>query len=81
MASALFTLAGAVGNALAFSSINFVFSRFRDHGVEECKGYGLELKKLQRTKDEWNRDRMKCFERNEARSYIKNVDEVMLEYY
>ena len=81
MASALYSLAGTVGNALAFSNTNFAFSRLTDHGAEECKGHDLALKKLQRAIDEWNRDRMKCFERNEARSYIKNVDEAMLEYY
>ena len=81
MASALFTLAGAVGNALAFSSTNFVFSRFTDHDAKECKEHDLALRKLKRARDEWNRDRMKCLERNEARSYIKNVDEAMLEYY
>ena len=34
MASALFTIGGAV---LAFSGTNFVFSRLTDHGAEERK--------------------------------------------
>ena len=37
MASVLFTIAGAVVNALAFSGTNLVFSRLTDHGAEECK--------------------------------------------
>ena len=89
MASVLFTISGAVVNALAFSSTNFVFSRLTDHGAEERKRHDLALEKLQRARDEWNRDRMKRLdlinkrlrERNEARAYIKNVDEAMLEYY
>ena len=37
MASLLFTIGGAVVNALAFSGTNFVFSRLTDHGAEEQK--------------------------------------------
>ena len=76
-------------NALAFSRTNFVFSRLTDHGAEEHKRHYLALEKLQKTRDEWNRDRMKRLdlinkrlcERNQARAYIENVDEAMLEYY
>ena len=89
MASVLFTISDVVANALAFSGTNFVFSRLTDHGAEERKRHDIALKKLQRERDEWNRDRMKRLdfmnkrlpERNEARAYIKNVDEAMLEYY
>ena len=89
MASILFTVGGAVVNALAFSGNNFVFSRVTGHFAEERKRHDLAFEKLQRAKDEWNRDRMKrldlikkrLLERNEARAYIKNVDEAMLEYY
>ena len=56
MASVLFTIGGAVVNALAFSSTNFVLSRLTDHGVKECKRHDLLLEKLQRARDEWNRD-------------------------
>ena len=49
----------------------------------------MALKKLQRVRDEWNKDQMKGFdfinkrlrEKNEAKAYINNVDEAMLEYY
>ena len=89
MASLLFTVGGAVVNALAFSSTNFVFSRVTDHGAEERKRYDLVLEKLQRARDEWNEDRMKRLdfinkrlrEKNEAKVYINNVDEAILEYY
>ena len=89
MASVLFTIGGAVVNALTFSGTNFVFSRLTDHGAEERKRHDLALEKLQKARDEWNRDRMKRLdlinkrlrETNEARAYIKNVDEAMLDYY
>ena len=50
---------------------------------------GLAKEKLQRARGKWNENRMKRLdfinkrprEKNEARAYIKNVDEAMLEYY
>ena len=54
MASVLFTIGGALVNALAFSCTNFVFSRLTDHGVEERKKHDLALAKLQKARDEWN---------------------------
>ena len=59
MASLLFTVGGAVVNALAFSRTNFVFIRLTDHGAEESKRHDLALEKLQRAKNEWNRDQVK----------------------
>ena len=59
MASLLFTVVGAGVNALAFSGTNFLFSRLTDHGEEERKRHDLALEKLQRARDEWNKDRMK----------------------
>ena len=61
----------------------------RDNGAEEGKRHDLALGKLQRARDEWNKDRMKRLdfinkrlrEKNEVRAYIKNVDEAVLEYY
>ena len=87
MASVLFTIGGAVVNALAFSGTNFAFSRLTDHSAEERKRHDLALEKLQGARDEWNRDGMKRLdlinkrlrERNETRAYIKNVNETMLE--
>ena len=85
----LFTVGGAVVNALVFSGTNYIFSRLTDHGVEERKRHDLALEKLQRTRDEWDRYRMKQLdfinkrlrEKNEARAYINNVDEAIVEYY
>ena len=59
MASLLFTVGGAVVNALAFSGTNFVFSRLTNHGEEEQKRHDLALERLQRARDEWNKDQMK----------------------
>ena len=89
MASLLFAIGGAVVNALVFNGTNFVFSRLTDHGEEEGKRHDLALEKLQRARDKWNKNRIKRLdfinkrlrEKNEARPYIKNVDEAMLEYY
>ena len=89
MASLLFTIGGAVVNALAFSGTNFVFNRLTDHGKEERKRHDLALEKLQRTRDVWNEDQMKRLdfinkrlrEKNEARAYINNVNDAMLECY
>ena len=89
MASLLFTVGGAVVNALAFSGTNFVFSRLTDHGEEERKRHDLALEKLHRVSDGWNEDRMKRLvfinkrlrQKNVARAYIHNVDKEMLEYY
>ena len=89
MESLLFTVGGAVVNALVFSGTNCIFSRLTDHGVEERKRHDLAPGKLQRTRDEWDRYRMKQLdfinkrlrEKNEARAYINNVDEAIVEYY
>ena len=62
MVSFLFTVGVAVVNPLAFSGNNFVFSRLTDHGAEERKRHDLALEKLQRTREEWNRDRTKRFD-------------------
>ena len=89
MASLLFTIGDAVMNALAFSGINFTFSKLTDHGEEERKRHNLTLEKLQRARDEWNKDRMKRLdfinkqlrEQNRARAYINDTNEAILEYY
>ena len=89
MASLLFTIGGAVVNALTFSGTNFVFSRLTDHGAKKGKRHNLAEEKLQKARDEWNEDQMKRIDfinkrlraKNEARTYINNVDKAMLEYY
>ena len=89
MASVLFTVGGAVVNALAFSGTNFIFSRLTDHGAEAYKRHDLAVEKVQRARDEWNADQMKRLgfinkrlrKKNETKAYVNNVDEAMLEYY
>ena len=88
MVSLLFTVGGAVVNALAFSGTNFVFNRLTD-GAEERKRHDLAEKELQRAKNKWNEDRMKQLdfinkrlrEAQAAKTYINNADEAMLKYY
>ena len=60
-----------------------------NHGEKERKRHDLEEEKLQRARDKWNEDRMerldfikkRLLEKNEAKAYINNIDEKMLEYY
>ena len=52
----------------------------------ECKRHDLEEEKFQKTRDEWNEDRMKQLDfidkrlrqKNEAKVYINNIDETLL---
>ena len=60
-----------------------------NHGAKERKRHDLALEKSQGTREKWNEDQMKQLdfinkrlrEKNEARAYINNADEAMLEYY
>ena len=60
-----------------------------NHGAKERKRHDLALEKPQETREKWNEDQMKRLdfinkrlrEKNEARAYINNVDEAMVEYY
>ena len=78
----------SVVSAMVFGVANLAFSMLTDHGTKERKRHDSALEKLQRTRDKWNEDEMKRFdfinkrlcEKNEARTYINNVDEAMLEY-
>ena len=79
----------SVFSTTAFGGANLVFGMLTDNGAKERKRQDLTLEKLQRARDKWNEDRMKRLdfinkrlrEKNEARAYINNVDEAMLEYY
>ena len=59
MASLLFTVGGAVVNALAFSGTNFVFNRLTNHGEKEQKTHDLAEEQLEKARDKWNEDQMK----------------------
>ena len=56
MATLLFTVGGAVVNALGFSCPNYAFSKLTDHGEEERKRHDPALERLQRARDQWNED-------------------------
>ena len=77
MASLLFTISGAVVNALAFSGTNFVFSRLIDYGEEECKRLDLALERLQSARDEWGKNRLKRLDLINKRLCEKNEAMVM----
>ena len=89
----LFTILSGIFNsvfsATAFGSDNLAFSMLTDHGAKEGKRHDLPEKKLERARDKWNQDRMKRLDfinkglhgKNEAKTYINNVDEAILEYY
>ena len=89
MASLLFTVGGAVVNALVLSGTNFVFSRFTDHGAEERKKHDLGEEQLQEARGKCNEDRMERLDfinkrlrkHNKARAYINDTNEAILEYY
>ena len=89
MVSLLATGASAAINALAFSVINYIFSKIFDHGEAERKRHDIALEDLQRDRDEWNQERLKRLDfinkrlrdKKEARDYIGNLDSAMLEYY
>ena len=51
MAILLFTISGAIVNALAFSGTTFLFSQLMDLVEEEGKRHDLPLEKLQRARD------------------------------
>ena len=80
---------GAVANATALGCANLAFSMLADQGAKECKKHNLALEQFQRTRDKSNEDRMKPHEfikkrlreKNEAKAYINNVDEGILECY
>ena len=89
MASVLFTIGGTATNALVFSGTNFFFVKLTDHGEKKRKRHDLALEMLQSARDKWNEDRMKQLDfinkrlhkKSEARAYINNIEEGMLEYY
>ena len=85
----LSTLLGVGINATAFGGVGLAFSMFGHDGGKERKRHDLAEEQLQKARDQWNEDRIKRLdfinkglrEKNEARAYINNVDETMLEYY
>ena len=64
MASVLLTIGDAVMNALAFNGTHFLFSELTNHGEKECTRHVLVVKKLQRARDWWKKDRIKPLDFN-----------------
>ena len=62
MASVLFKIGGVVVNTLAFGSTNLAFSMLTDHDAKERQIHDLAEERLQKARNKWNRDRMKCLE-------------------
>ena len=56
MASLLFTVGGAVVNALPFNRTSFGFSRLTDQGKEDRKRHDLAEEKLQKARSKWYED-------------------------
>ena len=86
----LFTiLSGIFSSVISATAFGGAFSMVTNHGGKGRKRHDLALEKLQRARDKWNEDRMKRLdfinkrisETHEARAYINNADEAMLEYY
>ena len=82
-------LLGAGINATGFGGVILGFSMLRNDGEKERKRHDLAEEQLQKARDQWNEDRMKRLdfinkrlrEKNEARVYINNIDEAILDYY
>ena len=60
MASIAVMAGGALVNALAFSSTNFIFSQFGNHG--EMKRHNLAMEKFTRDREEYSRRRQERFD-------------------
>ena len=89
MTSLLFTVGSAMVNALAFSDTILSSIGSKIMVKKNLKDNDLTLERFKKSRDERNADRMKRLdflkkrlrEKNEARAYINNVDETILEYY
>ena len=85
----LSTLLGAGINATAFGGVSLGFSMLRNNDGKEHKRHDLAMKQPQRACNKWNEDRMgqlhfinkRLHEKNEAKTYINNADDAVLEYY
>ena len=85
----LSTLLGAGINAAAFGGAGLGFSMLKDDSEKKRKRHDLAEEQLQKARGELNEDRMKRLdfinkrvrEENEARPYINNADEAILEYH
>lgn len=83
MAAIAMMVGGAITNALAFSGSNFIFSRI------ERQRHNAAMEKLQRDRDEWNKQRIskidyinqKLKDQGHAERTFRSVDEALQNYY
>lgn len=89
MAWLLFTIGVALMNDLLSAALIFSSAKlWIKDSDKESKRHDFPLEQLQTAKNEWNKDRIKRIDfinrrlrqRSEARAYINNNDEAMLEY-
>lgn len=89
MASIAMLLGGAVANALAFTGSNFLFSLFKNSGVEEeRRRHDVAVEKLQAAQAAWVKKRTQRLDfiqselrrQGHAVQSFQDVDEAMQEY-
>ena len=89
MANLAVIVGGAAINTLAFGGSNYLFSKLSDYGEAERKRHNLAIEKLQKTRDEWNKESVKrldfinkrLHEHQNAKQAISNLEDGMREYY
>ena len=87
MMSLVFTVGGAMVNALAFSGSNYLFNSLSSS--EERKRHDLALEKLQHDRDSWNLARLSRIDyindqlkkQGHAERTFSDVDDAMRQYY
>ena len=57
MATLAVMASGALVNALAFSSTNFIFGQLGDHGKAEMERHNLAMEQLSKAREDWSRER------------------------
>ena len=89
MASIAAIAGGALINALAFSGTNAAFSLLGDHGGTERKRHDLAMERLNKAREDWNRDRQERLDlinktlsdQRHADHTFRGLDDAMREYH
>ena len=88
MATLAMMAGGALINALAFSGTNAAFSLLGDHGGIERKRHDLAMERLNKAREDWNRDRQERLDlinktlsdQRHAKQTFSNLGVAMREY-
>ena len=72
MASIAAIAGGALINALAFSGTNAAFSLLGDHGGTERKRHDLAMERLNKAREDWNRDRQERLDYDQQNDSVIN---------